>query len=403
MALFESGSMLPGAFDAWSSQEAELQALLACSSPALRDEPLRPGSPLWLGGGGSAAGPLSDGQAGGSSPTPPPAQVPTFSSLLYTSPTLVRTSSVKAAPLLRSLSDGSENYDLFRTGGPADAAPFSTLPLPPLPLTPFEAGAGPIQCEPQPLRTLSSSSFCLVDSLELADLSEPPQPPQFSLDFEPPLVPLPSPPPQPCKDVDEASSSENSLKRRAASPALLDVSAAGAHAPKRPRRQRRKRDAAAAALPPAPAPRDYNKELQMPCLPWAVAKVDLYGCAPAALPAPCMLTLLHAIDTPATGAWIRLSTWPQNFEAYAGRMIIIRRNATALLLGSCGRALRPTHQWKAPSSWKTLAVTGPDLYVQYRVRADNSFAYRCYALPHPTAAGPDVSITVMHVLPRKSS
>ena len=138
--------------------------------------------------------------------------------------------------------------------------------------------------------------------------------------------------------------------------------------------------------------RVYQASAQITLVPFAKARVDAYGMAPNFVPTPYMHKVVMG-DASLTRLFLRIHHWPSEFEKYAGRIIIIQLppKQSSKAFRDAWQVRPPSERWKQPSSRRlhrgkkdktalsksTPAADSP-MYVQYRVRADEAYAYRCY-------------------------
>jgi hypothetical protein len=100
------------------------------------------------------------------------------------------------------------------------------------------------------------------------------------------------------------------------------------------------------------------------------------------------------VNGPLTAGLLVLGEWPEDFEPYQGRIVIIRSGAKK------SRKRQRTEKkimWKSPRGWKVLKnVHCDDVMVQYRARSDEQYRYRmfCFRSGENTR---DESLALLHV------
>jgi hypothetical protein len=99
------------------------------------------------------------------------------------------------------------------------------------------------------------------------------------------------------------------------------------------------------------------------------------------------------VGGPLTAGFLVLGEWPEDFESYQGRIVVIRSGAKKTRKRQ--RAEKKI-MWKSPRGWKVLKnVHCDDVMVQYRARSDEQFRYRMFCFR--VDANRDESLFVLHV------
>jgi len=106
--------------------------------------------------------------------------------------------------------------------------------------------------------------------------------------------------------------------------------------------------------------------------------------------------LCDARNTPLfTANFLTLSDWPEDFENYSGRIVVIRSDHKKTRKRQRGER---KIMWKSPRGWKVLKnVTSEDVMVQYRARSDDKYRYRMFCFRNAMDYGRDESLAILHV------